>query len=55
MVVYLGFRLLLELVKPGEPIAGLNAIQWVCLATLVWYARSVPGVVRAWREVPARG
>ena len=55
MVVYLGFRLLLELLKPGEPIAGLNAIQWVCLATLVWYDRSVQGVVRAWREVPARG
>lgn len=31
---YLAFRLALEFIKPGEPIAGLTAIQWVCVATL---------------------
>jgi prolipoprotein diacylglyceryltransferase len=38
MVGYLGFRLALESIKPGVFAAGLNAIQWVCLSVLVWYA-----------------
>jgi phosphatidylglycerol:prolipoprotein diacylglycerol transferase len=36
---YLAFRLGLEFLKPGEPIAGLTAIQWACaaaLATVAW-------------------
>jgi prolipoprotein diacylglyceryltransferase len=37
MVAYLGFRLALEAIKPGIPILGLNAIQWVCLAGLAYY------------------
>ena len=37
MVAYLGFRLALEAIKPGIPILGLNAIQWVCLAALAYY------------------
>jgi phosphatidylglycerol---prolipoprotein diacylglyceryl transferase len=37
LVSYLGFRLALEALKPGVPLLGLNAIQWVCLATLVFY------------------
>jgi len=45
MVGYLAFRLGLEFLKPGEPILGLTAIQWVCLASLGWYAYS-PGVQR---------
>ena len=35
---YLGFRLGLEFLKPGEPIGGLTGIQWVCAGVLVWYA-----------------
>ena len=54
MVGYLGFRLALEFLKPGEPLLGATAIQWTCLAALGWY---VYGVVRTrstgW--VPARG
>jgi prolipoprotein diacylglyceryltransferase len=38
MVGYLGFRLALETIKPGVFVADLNAIQWVCLATLLIYA-----------------
>jgi len=38
MVAYLGFRLLLEAIKPGETLLGLSAIQWVCLAVLLYYA-----------------
>jgi prolipoprotein diacylglyceryltransferase len=46
MVGYLGFRLGLEFLKPGEPILGLTAIQWVCLGTFAWYARYAPGLLR---------
>ncbi len=35
---YLAFRLGLEFLKPGEPIGGLTAIQWTCLAALAWFA-----------------
>jgi phosphatidylglycerol:prolipoprotein diacylglycerol transferase len=45
MVGYLAFRLALEFLKPGDPIVGLTAIQWVCVAALGWYAYS-PGVQR---------
>jgi prolipoprotein diacylglyceryltransferase len=38
MVGYLGFRLWLEFLKPGVALAGLNAIQWACGATLLYYA-----------------
>lgn len=47
MVGYLGFRLVLEFLKPADPIAGMTAIQWVCLAGLLWYAVQVP----RWRRV----
>jgi prolipoprotein diacylglyceryltransferase len=38
MVGYFGFRLGLEFLKPGEAIAGLNAIQWTSVGVLTWYA-----------------
>ncbi len=41
MVAYLGFRLLVDFVKPGVPLAGLTAIQWACVAALIFYARDV--------------
>ena len=65
MVGYLAFRLGLEFVKPGEAFAGMNAIQWLSLATLLWYAHYLPERVRPWldrwrpvrapTEEPARG
>jgi phosphatidylglycerol:prolipoprotein diacylglycerol transferase len=42
MVGYLGFRLGLEFLKPADPIVGLTAIQWVCIAGLGWYAVQIP-------------
>jgi phosphatidylglycerol:prolipoprotein diacylglycerol transferase len=45
LVAYLGFRFLLEFLKPGVAVAGLNAIQWVTLAGLAYYAQLG---VRAW-------
>jgi phosphatidylglycerol---prolipoprotein diacylglyceryl transferase len=37
MVGYLGFRLALEAIKPGVFFGPLNAIQWACLGTLLYY------------------
>jgi prolipoprotein diacylglyceryltransferase len=39
MVAYFGFRLSLEQIKPGVPLAGLVAIQWLSLAVLLYYAQ----------------
>jgi phosphatidylglycerol---prolipoprotein diacylglyceryl transferase len=55
MVGYLGFRFGLEFLKPGDPVAGLNAIQWTCLAALIWYARSLPALAHTRRAVVASG
>jgi phosphatidylglycerol:prolipoprotein diacylglycerol transferase len=52
MLGYLAFRLGLEFLKPGDPIVGLTAIQWVALASLVWYVRYLPGRLRV-KGVPA--
>src|SRR4029079_3070754 len=35
---YLAFRLVVDFIKPGVRLGGLSAIQWVCLATLAFYA-----------------
>jgi phosphatidylglycerol:prolipoprotein diacylglycerol transferase len=51
MVGYLGYRLLLEWIKPGDALFGLNAIQWVCAATLAYYASGVSGVGRLSRPL----
>ena len=45
MVGYLGFRLLVEFIKPGVRVGGLSAIQWVCLAGVAYYAPHVPRLV----------
>jgi phosphatidylglycerol:prolipoprotein diacylglycerol transferase len=45
MVVYLGFRLLVEFIKPVVRLGGLSAIQWVCLAVVAYYAVHVPRLV----------
>jgi prolipoprotein diacylglyceryltransferase len=49
MVAYFTFRLIVEFIKPGTPIAiliiGLTAIQWACVAMLVYYARDLPHLI----------
>ncbi len=45
MVGYLGFRLLVEFIKPGVRVGGLSAIQWVCLAGVAYYAPHVSRLV----------
>jgi prolipoprotein diacylglyceryltransferase len=38
MIGYLGWRLAVGFIQPEPPFAGLSAIQWVCAATLAYYA-----------------
>jgi prolipoprotein diacylglyceryltransferase len=39
MATYLGFRLLVDGIKPGVAIGlGLTAIQWTCVSGLAYYA-----------------
>jgi phosphatidylglycerol---prolipoprotein diacylglyceryl transferase len=45
MVGYLGFRLLVDFIKPAVRVGGLSAIQWVCLAVVAYYAPYVPRLV----------
>lgn len=57
MVSYLLFRLALEWIKPGVFYGGLNAIQWVCLGGLLWYAwlaTDRQSAVRRWLSGPPR-
>ena len=46
MVGYLGFRLLIDFLKPGVALIGLTSIQWACLATLVYYGVDMPRLLR---------
>lgn len=42
IVFYLGFRFLIEFIKPGMSLAlGVNAIQWTCLIAVVYYSASL--------------
>lgn len=41
MVAYCAFRFGLELLKPGVPLLGLNAVQWVCLGVLLYYGQLI--------------
>lgn len=49
MVAYFAFRLIVDFIKPGAPIAilivGLTAIQWACAAMLVYYAPDLPYLI----------
>ena len=38
LMAYLAWRLAIDFLKPGVPIAGLTAIQWAGAAALTWYA-----------------
>ena len=47
MAGYLGFRLLIDFLKPETRFGGLSSIQWASLAILVYYAS---GAYRRWRH-----
>ncbi|MEN3339929.1 MAG: phosphatidylglycerol---prolipoprotein diacylglyceryl transferase [Acidobacteriota bacterium] len=48
IVSYLGFRLLVDFLKPGVRLGGLTTIQWICIAAIAFYA---PHVMRLASEV----
>lgn len=53
MVLYLGFRLLLDFLKPGVALGLLTAIQWACLGALIYYARDLPRLF-SWKGAEAQ-
>lgn len=54
MVGYLGFRLVVESIKPTPTLGiGLSTIQWACVAALVYYLPDVHRWVRKRRAVAA--
>lgn len=50
MVGYLGFRLLVDFIKPVVRVGGLSTIQWVCLTVIAYYAPHVPRLVMGVRR-----
>lgn len=46
MIGYMGFRLLVDFIKPGVRLGGLTAIQWASLGVLLYYARDFPYLLR---------
>jgi phosphatidylglycerol---prolipoprotein diacylglyceryl transferase len=47
---YMGFRLLVDFIKPAVRVGGLSAIQWTCLAAVAYYAPHLPRLVTAVRR-----
>lgn len=47
MVLYFGFRFLIEFLKPNTFfVIGLSTIQWLCVVCFVYYWRTVINVLR---------
>lgn len=42
MVGYMGFRLLVDFLKPGVALMGMTSLQWACLLMLFYYSRDLP-------------
>ena len=55
MVAYLGFRLAVDAVKPGVALLGLTAIQWACVAGLLYYLSDIVYWMRAGFEGSREG
>lgn len=55
MVGYMGFRLLVDFLKPGVTVGGLSLLQWACVAVLVYYARDVRRWMTAGAAVVSEG
>ena len=53
MILYLGFRLVVDWIKPEpRPYAGLSGIQIACLAGLLYHARDLPRLALGNRRRP---
>jgi len=45
MFAYMTWRLGIDFLKPGTPFAGLTALQWACVAALLWYSRDAARIL----------
>lgn len=45
LLAYCGWRVLVDFLKPGVRFGGVTAIQWCCIAALVWYAPDLRRIV----------
>lgn len=41
LVAYLGFRFLIDFIKPFHPLLGMSAIQIACILALIYYRSSI--------------
>ncbi len=41
ILAYYSWRLFVDFLKPGVRLDGLTALQWVCAAALLWYAKDL--------------
>jgi prolipoprotein diacylglyceryltransferase len=54
LIAYAGFRLLVDVIKPGVRIGGLSAIQWACAGVLAFYAPHAKRLAAALFGPPVR-
>jgi phosphatidylglycerol:prolipoprotein diacylglycerol transferase len=55
LVAYLAWRLAIDFWKPELSLAGLSAIQWVCMGALLWYARDMTEWISRKKAAVAHG
>jgi prolipoprotein diacylglyceryltransferase len=55
LLSYCAWRLGVEFLKPDPRFAGLSAIQWCCVAGILWYARDGKALIFQHRPSEAHG
>jgi prolipoprotein diacylglyceryltransferase len=58
LLVYFGWRLLVDMLKPGVRFGGFTTIQYCCMLALIWYApdlRRILARIPKWRSAPLHG
>ncbi len=52
LISYLGWRLVVDFLKPDPRWGGLTVLQWTCVAGLCWYARDLIRILRDAQHEP---
>jgi len=55
LVSYLAWRVVIDFMKPEPAFAGLSAIQWACVAALIFYARDTARMFSARGRLASNG
>ena len=55
LVSYLAWRVVIDFMKPEPAFAGLSAIQWACVAALIFYARDTARMFSARGSLVSHG